>query len=164
MEKFSADNLRWAVTILETIRCQATHMLPRGDAAAAMFLHQKPLLSNADIQELRNQFESIRTALLRSGLPTSAEASAEFCLELGDPNLSRPSPSEVAARVEDMQRTIRREMKTVVFLNIQPKNSRWYNTPLDGWDKAVSRWPKIRMDVEPGSGAFRAGVLVAVLG
>lgn len=155
---FFAEDLHSAVTLLEKIWCAWLNAQPKGDAAAARLMGQ---VATADAQECQRMAGSLLIVvdrLRKSGLATSAEAVLEFWAEVearARGSWSEPLPaSEISARIEEIQRTIRREMRATVFIRIATDRRQYYSEPIKGWEPVVERWPETQTDIIECSRCF----------
>jgi hypothetical protein len=142
VEQFSAETLHTWVCVLEKLW-------------AAFGLTQQKDLSESEKEAVCRSLRTIESTLRSSGLPTSAEAASEFTWEVEQ---SAAIAAEfVASRAEELQRTIRREMKAVVFLYVPAEDAKWYKEPLKDWDAVVNRWPKMTTNISESSRCFALG-------
>jgi len=118
--EFPGQDLQIAVGILDHARCFWQNAPPGGDAAAARWLGQtERLVSSSDRGDLYGHMGHAQDALAKGGLLTSAETVAEFRMALSAyqrRDTSVITASNIIARIDEIERTIRREMRTVVFL------------------------------------------------
>lgn len=176
MEVFYGQELHDAITLLQLVNLEWETKLPKGDIGMALLLRQERHLDSEERKGLEQSLSSIEQKLRRSGLPVSGEAVTELRGELLAwqlPGFIEYPAKKAAARIEEIQRTVRREMKTVVFLYLPIEKARWYSSPLHDWDEVIARWPAVKDDVEESSwclafdrfpGALFHALLVAEFG
>ena len=155
VEEFSAETLHLRVSTLEKIWAFFVQARPGGDAFAAGLLGQRRVVNAGEKQELCKTLHGTESTLRSAGLPTSAEAVNEFAKDVLE---STAMPAEqVVSRIEEIQRTIRREMRTVVFLYVPAEDARRYREPLKDWEATVRRWPKVISNISESSVCFALG-------
>jgi hypothetical protein len=57
----------------------------------------------------------------------------------------------VAHDLEELQKTIQREMRTVVFLYMAAEDAKRYNEPFAGWESVIDRWPQTKGNISESS-------------
>ena len=119
MERFEAGSLHAALAALENTRITHAAMSPPGDATAARFLGQQKILNDDERTGLHGLLVWMENQLRDSGLPTSAEALVDF--QRSVKSARALSAAIVAHDLEELQKTIQREMRTVVFLSLASK-------------------------------------------
>lgn len=153
MERFNAGKLHAALAALENTRITHAAMQPPGDAAAARLLRQQKFLSAGERTKLNELLAGIENLLRDSGLPTSAEALVDLQRTVANTH-SKLSAAIVAHDLEEIQKTIQREMRIVVFLYVPAEEARIYDAPLAGWESVVERWPQVKANISESSICF----------
>jgi hypothetical protein len=164
MEEFAAHGLHAAILLLMEIACYWRTARPAGDAVAAMLLGQKRTLTIREREDLEVQLRNVESHLRHSGLPTSGEAVMEFRTELLNwrtEGFTDRTADDVVSRIDDIHRTVRREMKTLVFLYVAAPDSERFRSPLAGWETTVKRWPRTETDIIESSKCFALGRFAA---
>jgi hypothetical protein len=70
-------------------------------------------------------------------------------------DLKYPLPAtETVSRVEEIHRTIRREMRATTFIYIQAAKRQFYAEPTKDWEAVIQRWPKTSRDITESSRCF----------
>jgi len=156
VEAFAAEDLHAVLSALENVRNQLATVAPPGDAPISRLLGQKKTLNDADRQALQGLFVWMERGLRGSGLPASAEALSD----LGE--TIKTSKRELLAEtighdLEELQKTIRREMRTVVFLYVPAEGAKGYREPLDGWESVADRWPETKKNISESSVCLALG-------
>jgi len=155
MHQFPGQALHAAIGNLEKLRCQWRIAQPLGDAPVARLLGQKRTLSGGECLELALHLQDVEENLVRCGLLTSAETVNEFRVVLTDQSsLSAAFQIDshgVVSRIDEIQRNMRREMKTVAFLHLPSEEAAIYRAPLEGWEAVTARWPRTQVDVSESS-------------
>src|SRR2546425_9019932 len=155
MQQLFAQGLHSAICLLESIHCEWQHAVPLGDPGAAALLGQKRALSEEERIVLNQALGTVETHLRFAGLPTSGQAVTEFRSELLGPKpqggASGILAPEVVLRIDEIQRTIRREMSSVLFLYVPSYEAMWYSAPLRDWEPIVKRWPPTEIDISESS-------------
>jgi len=157
MERFAGESLHDAIRILDSIRYTWWFAAPAGDAAAALMMGQERVLTLDERRSVEESLRHVEVNIRRSGLLTSGEAITEFRTELISwdiPGFGKLPARTVAERIDDIQRTIRREMKTVVFMCLTSQSARRFSFPLEDWDGVIGRWPKMGADIGESSRCF----------
>jgi len=154
VEQFSGQGLHDAVEELQLHWLQWKQAQPLGDPFAAKLLGQERCLDKDERIALAASLINIAAKIGQSGLVVSQEALSEFITELhawNIPGHEKKPASTVASRIEECQRTIRREMKSILFFYISAESSKWYRFPLNEWDAVVGRWPATKIDISESS-------------
>jgi hypothetical protein len=157
VEEFSGQALHDAICKLESIRHFWATAQPPGDSLAAKLIGQKLTLTVEDREHAHADLLNVEAKVRKCGLPTAGEAISEFraiLLSWNRPDFSQIDPELVIARIEEIQRAIRREMKSVVFMYVSSDKANWYRQPLSDWDAVIKRWPNTRVDVAESSKCF----------
>ena len=159
MRQFAGDHLHSALAILGKIECDMVHYRAPGDPGAAIFMGSVvvPVDERGKIEEALRFVESAFKAI---GLHTTPVAVCELRTTLINYKMTeyaRIGPADLAARLQEIQRTCRREMSTSLFLYVDPKDADFYRKPLDGWEMVVQRWYKTEGDIIESSKSFALG-------
>jgi len=167
VEQFSGKSLHEVVCFLEHMRCFWQHAKPKGDEVIAALMGQLAVLSIEGHKTTESTLRHVEATLKKSGLPTSAEAVAELRADFNLRAEGRGQAfvsTDVVARIDEIQRTIRREMKTVVFLYIGSERARQFTAPAEDWSSSVlTRWPEMRVDIEEASKCLALNRFAAAL-
>jgi hypothetical protein len=150
MREFAGQNLHNAIRVLDRIRCEWGF---ESSQLAIMYPSLPPELRTGMELELRE----VESLLKEVSLTTSAEALEEFRTELINWQVSGMEiirPIDVVNRIEEIHRTICREMKTVSFLYIPTDRTKWYDSQREEWKIALTRWPKITTDIAESHRCF----------
>jgi hypothetical protein len=150
MERFNAGSLHGALVALENTRITHAAMLPSGDATAARLLKQQKFLNDGERTKLNELLAWIENQLRDSGLPTSAEALVDLQRTVGNTR-STLSAAIVAHDLEELQKTIQREMRGVVFLYMPAEDAKRFGEPFAGWESVIDRWPQARGNISESS-------------
>lgn len=145
VERFSGEALHTAICMLEYIWCAFRHAPLEGDALSARWLGQTRTVTSAERKELEKSLLSAETIFRNSGLASSAGAVAEL---RADQNRNVLSADQVASRIEEIRRNVRREMTTVVFLYVPASRAELYDVPLSDWETTVERWSQTETDIK----------------
>jgi len=138
MEKFIAEDLQATVRYLE--------LLDR-DLLVTAAINQ-PMAVDFRIK-IAVELETFD--LERMGLITSQEAVVELASDLKGhvwPHLAKLSPRDVSGRIQEINRTMRREMKKMTFMYLPHKEASWFEQPLNGWKEVLERFPASAIDIE----------------
>jgi hypothetical protein len=158
MQRFPAEYLNSAITILERIRCEWIHIPLPGDPVAAQMLGQNRIATPGERQHLEEHLRAVQELIKHGGLRTTAETINEFRTDLINykmSHLSKMTAEQIVARVDEIQRTMQREMKTVLFFYVHGSTAAdLYREPLTGWETVAVRWPKIADDITESSICF----------
>jgi hypothetical protein len=124
----------------------------------ARFLGQQASANAREREKLSGSLGHVETYLRRNSLPTAAEAVLEFRMEVDARirgELNHPLfASEIVARVEEIHRTIRREMRSTTFLYVSAERRQYYTEPTKDWEAVIRKWPKASLDITESSRCF----------
>jgi hypothetical protein len=155
MERFIAEHLHAALSMLENLRYRFATARPLGDAAIAQFFGKQRFLTNDERRSLNDSLFAVLYGLFQTGLPVSCETVQDLKHTVTDtsmvPNLAAAT---IAHDLEELQKTINREMRKVVFLYVGTKESERYSQPLVGWESVIARWPQVKMNISEASLCF----------
>jgi len=157
VHNFLGAHLHEAIMVLERIRCEWQHARPAGDSTAARMLGQRAIVSPAQREALALELADVAVMLKHCGLLVSEAALSEMRDDLVRhqiPGYDRLSAEQFVGRIDEVQRTVRREMQTTLFLYVQNDNASLYSNPIQNWESVVSRWPRIQTDVVECSKCF----------
>jgi hypothetical protein len=144
--EISGPDLHRITAILETIRCDYFYAVPKGDHAFS--LGAKPILLDAQERGgLEQRLRVVANKMEEFELSTTGEAVIEFCAALQFSSF-QISATEVVARIDEILRTLAREMKGILFLCVVENQARFYRRPQYGWDEVIKRWPQTTIDIE----------------
>jgi len=151
MQQFAGENLQTALAILGKIECNMLNYRPTGDVGAAIFMGAivLPVKERETLEQ--EALCAVERTLKAIGLNTTALAVCELRTVLINHRISayaRIGPADVAARIQEIQRTCRREMTTSVFLHLSAEQAGTFKNPTEEWQEAILRWPKVRGDIE----------------
>lgn len=156
MQNFSAKNFGDAITIIERVQYEWAHAKPKGDAS---FARGSVCLSPEQREELGNKaIQVVETALRESGLETAAEVAWEFRVELlgwNNPLFKTFTATKVLSKCEEICKTMRREMKSVLFMHFSRQEAKRFELPTEGWEEVIKRWPSAAIDVSGIRQVFR---------
>jgi hypothetical protein len=116
----------------------------------AIRLGQRRTVSLEERNGLADCLEIIQIQLRNSGLPTSEQAAAEAgaAIRPATPDFGwQLTPSDIVSAIDDIKKSIRREMNAVAFLYIPSDDAKIYRFPLENWEKVVGRWPDLKGDI-----------------
>jgi len=149
MEEVFGGLLHQALEIVSHLECEISKLRPSGDA----LFSQEAVLTLEQRQAVANKLEFVGEDLFRFGLPVSGQTVGDThtWVRLFQGSVSR---EDALSRLRELQRTIEREMHSVLFLLIRPEYKKWYMEPAKGWEDAVARWPKITINVDEMSRCF----------
>src|SRR5579884_1911518 len=173
LARFYGEQLAHAIAELSRLRTRWANEPARGDPMFASMLSQHRSLNSSETDELFKQMSGIEAELRQAGLMNSAVAVQEFCQELGIAagryyslatwrSIETPAQG-IAARIEEIQRAVRRDLKAIPYLYVPLERSDWYNNPLRDWDAVVQRWPKMTSDISDSSQCYALDLLAASL-
>lgn len=154
MQQFSGEFLHGAIRMLDSMIYHWMAALPEGDAAIALAMGKGKMLTVDERKELEESLRFVESNIKGSGLPTSGEALMEFRTELINwklPAFFRLAAKTVAERLEEIQRTIRREMKATVFMYVPSDRAQQFIHPLKEWDQVIERWTEVKGDIKESS-------------
>jgi hypothetical protein len=152
MERFSAENLHTALALLENLRNRCANAQPLGDAHVARLFGQQRFLVSDERQAIESQLAAIEAWLCNSGLRTSSEALKDLRETVGAVEaIPKLAASIVGHDLEELQKTIQREMRTVLFLYVPAKDATLYTEPLAEWEFVAKRWPQTRTNISESS-------------
>ena len=155
MEQFKGVALHDAIDLLDIISCRWRNAPPLGDAMAARLLGQRRILTPEEHHELETALQGVESNIRVCGLLTSAENVMELRVALSQgEDVRLLSAEDVVSHIDEIHRTLRREMKAVLFLSVTPRNAEWYNSPLKGWEAVTKRWPEVSADIAESSKCF----------
>ncbi len=142
MKEFGASKLQVIGALLEQIKSD----------------YIKPLVAEAVLSEARKSdialvLGFIRQECLGLDLIDSALAVFEYKDHLLDKSL-QVTKEQTLARIEEIARAIRRELKRRLFLYIAPDKAHWYQDPVEGWGEVIKRWDQVRDDIVESSKCF----------
>ena len=136
----------------------ATHQLDRVHCHWEALVDKVSDLSLEARQVTAHALRQIKETVMRAGLPTSAEAIDDTAVALLKTYLPDTlvafSAKDLTGRIEEIHRTICREMKTMVFLFIPADRVGWYKRPTEDWSEVIARWPKTEGDIIESSKCF----------
>ena len=159
MQRIAGDYLYHASAILGKLRCVWSQLGTSGDSA---FSSDPAVLTDKQRADGNNHLGYVRAIFNEAELSTSVKAVDEFRGLLhpippalkNSPAFSRITVKDAVARLDEIERTVRREMQTVLFMLMLPSQAQRYENPTEGWESAITRWPKITTDVEEASRCF----------
>jgi hypothetical protein len=164
MQQFCAKGLTDAVTIIERVQFEWANARPRGDVA---FTSGPVLLSNEQREELANKaIIVVETALGNSGLPTSAEVVWELrvgLLSWDNPVFARFTAENVVTKCAEILQTMRREMRTTLFMYFTREEAKRFEIPLDKWEEVTKRWSSTAIDVAESGKCFACSRYAAAI-
>lgn len=150
MQNFAGDDLFSALAILSKIECGMLHYKAPGDSAIAHLMG--PIVLPVEEREtIEQSLHFIESTLGSIGLTVTLEAIREFRTILINhklPVFAKLSPAEAISRIQEIQRSCRREMSASLFLYVSPEQGRQYRELPDEWNRTIKRWPRILVDVE----------------
>jgi hypothetical protein len=147
MQEFAASRFYAIGSLLERVQCRITKEL--------------------DVETLVERDSPATLSLLES-IEIDAKAiclrvSVECCEDL-IASVKRGITIKAFIRdLEELSRTIRREMKNEYFLHLNAQSANWYQKPLEGWDEALSRWSKIKVDIEESGKCYACDRFAAAI-
>jgi hypothetical protein len=147
MQRFPAEEFCSALAIMERVRCDAL-TYRSGDAACHL---GKLTLPSHKREEMEATLRAVERNIRAASLSTSGEALMELRTALINwrhASFSDMSGSDVAARIDEVQRTLHRELKSMLFMYIPPDRAQLYLNPFDGWEKVAERFKGTIADIE----------------
>lgn len=150
MERFFSIKFHSAVRILDTLACEwagATywnrtfpdpHSPSRGPR----------ILTLEERNKIEEELGFVEGAFNECGLHTTGEAVNELRAELANGTYyANLNTQNVSARVAEIHRVARREMKTIVVLFIRPGEAQWYEQPFVFGDKVSEKFASAAEDI-----------------
>jgi hypothetical protein len=151
MEQFHLENIYTIIHILEQIRRNFAEARGAGDP---MFAPKDFRLSEQQRLEVAGGIPGAIGNLSQIGLKATADALRELHMELNATRQMQFMKSQLVTRIEDVQRSMRREMASHLFLYIPRDQAERYQKPREGWEEVVSRFPSAIIDIEECSLCF----------
>jgi hypothetical protein len=147
MYEFEGVHLHRAITKLDALLCTSKTL------SSSLI---KPRISGEQRQAIEHELNEVEALLRDVGLGTSGEAILEFRNELLNFHLPEYAidPENVVSRVEEIHRTIRREMKTMLFVQIPADQTKWFWSKTEDWKTARERWPKLETDIREAAACY----------
>jgi hypothetical protein len=113
-------------------------------------LGQRAMLNHQQRDAVEAPLRTVERLIKHSGLPVSGETVSELRNDLGAYRIEgfeTFSAEQLVTRLEEIQRNIRREMQSMVFLYLHPPSANSYSNPVQDWETVVERWPKTQTDI-----------------
>lgn len=151
MEQFQLDNVYTVILILERIRHDFAGMRAPGDPD---FAPKDFRLSEQQRLSIASGMPVALGHLSHIGMSDTAGALRELHMELSAVRQMHFLKSQLVTRIEDVQRTMRREMSSHLFLYIPTKQAERYQKPREGWEEVIQRFPSAVADIEECSLCF----------
>jgi len=129
MEQFAGEDFHSALRILGRIECDCARPLPTGDPAYSFKRDNELSVEKRNEMEVGLRFTE--GVFKRLDLRTSAEAVFEFRTELINWRIEAYSHilnRDAVKRIDEIQRTVRREMRTVLFMYIPSASAEYYDS------------------------------------
>lgn len=161
MEQFPGDALVMVGMVLETIKCGWAQATPLGDAP---FSDNVRLLTPQEREHTEQDLRIVEQRLRQCGLTTSCEALSEFrsiLLNWKIAYFARLSAQDVIARIEEVERTIRREIKSVLLVRIPPERALRFNKDEDFGPAVAQSFPSAKFDITESGNCYAAGRFTA---
>jgi len=154
MEQFSGDDLATGLLVLETIKCGWAHARPQGDADFAFGPRR---LEREERAETARHLKLADNHISKCGLRTSVEAVREFggvLLAWESPYLAEIAADNVVARIEEIERTIKREMRSILFMYLPADRALRYNQEEPFGGKVATAFPSAKFDLQESGNCY----------
>jgi hypothetical protein len=151
MQDFAGEQLHGAIRTLDKLLCEW------GYEASQLVILYPSSVPRDQRTGMELELRDVESILRTIGLPTSGEAIQEFRTELINwalPEHAVIKPSDVVNRIDEIHRTIRREMRTVSFLYVPADRVKWFDAQPEEWKLARDRWPKITTDIKESATCY----------
>ncbi len=134
MNEFEANKVAEVCTLLDSMR----HRLNRPKDLLEHYEMDEE--SRKDAQESLN---IVRTYMLRIGLGQAAECSFEIH------DLLRYSVTNklISGRLDELNRALKRDLKSHLFMHIPEDRKRWYLEPTKDWEEIIEQFPVLKNDI-----------------
>jgi hypothetical protein len=152
MQKFSAEKFVNIGTLIHRLKEELGIAVVQGDAA--FDFSDKSALVMTD--ELRNKLAGVFDFMIGECTKIDLHVTVGTLEQIkGDLLLVNRIPRQYAVgRIAGLEGTLRAEMETSLFLFVPSAKSKYYVQPMRDWEPAVSRFPKIAVDVTESSRCF----------
>lgn len=111
------------------------------------------------------KLSSLQAMLMEHGLLNTAQKCGRVMYKC---QTERVTFREAVADLKDIRERLEDELRAECFMHLSPSEAMAYNLPLKDWDQVITRFPKVRHDIEESSkcvafGRYAAAVFHALL-
>jgi hypothetical protein len=151
MEQFELGDVHSIIRIFEKIYCTFEHARAPGNPD---FSPQEFPLSEQQRLGIAAGLPVSIGHLKRIGLNNSADCLGEFHMEVSAIRQWPFTNKQVVSRIEEFQRTMRREMQSHLFMYIPPDQAELFKNPRADWKEVIERFPATVIDIEECARCF----------
>jgi hypothetical protein len=163
MQEIAGDDLYLAATALRQLRYFWSTIPPEGDSA---FSSSEPVLSQKHREDAWNTLAFAKVQFLNAGLANSVAAIDELYGLLRSwtiPAFSELKASDAIARLDELERAVRRELRAVPVMFMSIKDAELYKNPIKDWEQVIQRWDKTKTDIEEAARCYACNRYAAAI-
>jgi hypothetical protein len=161
MEQFQGESLAIALMILETVKnVYAGLVTPTPDDAVQL----SPNLGGQQREETEQDLRMAQVHLSKCGLPTATATLDElrqFLLAWKTQYFANMSARDMVTRIEEIERTIKREMRSILFMYVPADRAARYNKPELFGPVVAAKFPSAKFDIAESGNCFATGRFTA---